>query len=106
VSGKQLRPLLIFANAKDPKYPDVPISKDAGLDAAFIHFRAMFVKAGTSPEIVRRLTDAVGKAAASSAYASALEAEGALKDSVVSAESASAFIDAWLREAQRIKGAK
>ena len=106
ISGKQLRPILMFADAKDPKFPDVPVSKDAGLAASLIHFRAMFVKGGTPPEIVQKLTDAVSKAAASPGYASALDSEAALKNSVVSADKASAFIESWLQDARRIKEAK
>jgi len=106
IGGKQLRPLLMFSDVKDPKFPDVPTSKDVGLDATLIHFRAMFVRAGTPPEIVQRLTDAVDKAAASPGYVSALESEAALKNSVVSADKASEFIQTWLRDARRIKDAK
>ena len=106
INGKQLRPILMFADAKDPKFPDVPVSKDFGLAASFIHFRAMYVKAGTPPEIVQKLTTAVRQAATSPGFASALESEAALKNSVVSAEKAGEFIQAWLTEARRIKGAK
>jgi len=106
INGKQLRPILMFSDAKDPKFPDVPISKDAGLDATLIHFRAMFVKGGTPPDIVQRLTSAVGKAAASPAYASALDTEAALKNSVIAADKASDFIQTWLRDARRIKDAR
>ena len=106
VDGKQLKPILMFADAKDPKFPNVPVSKDAGLDASFIHFRAMYVKAGTPPEIVRRLTDAITKATASPGFVAALEHEGALPNSVVSADKAAAFIEKWLKDARRIKDAK
>ena len=106
IDGKQLRPILIFADARDPKFPNVPVSKDAGLEASFIHFRAMYVKAGTPPEIVARLTDAIAKAAASPGFVAALEREGALPNSVVSADRATAFIQKWLKDARRIKDAK
>jgi tripartite-type tricarboxylate transporter receptor subunit TctC len=106
VTGKQLRPILMFADEKDPKFPDVPISKDLNLSATLIHFRAMYVKGGTPPEIVAKLTQAVSKAAISPGYKSALEYEAALANSVVSSEQAAEFIQGWLEKARRIKEAK
>jgi len=106
ITGKQLRPILMFADEKDPKFPDVPISKDLNLSATLIHFRAVYVKGGTPPEIVAKLTQAVSKAAASPGYKSALDYEAALADSVVSSEKAAEFIQGWLEKARRIKEAK
>lgn len=106
IDGKQLRPILMFTDSKDPKFPDVPVSKDAGLAASFVHFRAMFVKAGTPPEVVKRLTDAVTKATAAPGYVAALEHEGALPNSVIAADKAPPFMQKWLQDARRIKDAK
>ena len=106
IAGKQLRPILMFADEKDPKFPNVPISKSYDLSASLIHFRAVYVKVGTPPEIVAKLTQAVNNAAASPGYRSALEYEGALSNSVVSSDKASEFIQAWLDKARRIKEAK
>jgi tripartite-type tricarboxylate transporter receptor subunit TctC len=105
IEGKQLRPILLFADNEDPRFKGVPVSKDFGLDASFIHFRAMYVKAGTPQPIVDKLTQAVTKATASPGYAAALEREAALKNSVVSADKASQFIQGWLAEARRIEEA-
>ena len=106
VKSKQLRPILIFADQKDPKFPDVPISKDFGYSASFIHFRAMYVKAQTPAPIIKRLTDALTTATASAGYRSALESEAALPDSIVAADKASEFIRNWLTQAKQIKEAK
>lgn len=106
INGKQLRPILMFADQRDAKFPDIPFSKDVGLDSSLIHFRAVFVKAGTPPAIVQKLTEAVDKVAASPGYLSALDGEGALRNSVVPAHKASEFIQTWLRDARRIKEAK
>lgn len=107
INGKQLRPILMFGNEKGAAFADVPISKQFGLtDASLIHFRVMYVKAGTPPEIVARLKDAVARAAASSGFKAALARESALPDSAVPAEKADAFIQGWLEEARRIKEAK
>ena len=106
IESKQLRPILMFADARDPRFPDVPASKEFGYAASFIHFRAMYVKAGTPPEAVRKLTDAVSKAAASRSYDAALKREAAIPSSVVPVERAAAFIDDWLVQARTIKSAK
>jgi tripartite-type tricarboxylate transporter receptor subunit TctC len=105
IDGKQLRPVLVFGDAKDARFPDVPASKEVGLDASLIHFRAMYVKAGTDPAIVSKLIDAVDKAAMSPGYKAALEREAALANSIVSAQEASKFIDGWLAQARRIRKA-
>ena len=106
IKGKQLRPILMFADNKSSAFPETPISRQFGLSASLIHFRALYVKAGTPPEIVGKLTEAVTKAAASEGYKAALENEAALANSVVAAEKATAFIQSWLEEAKRIKEAK
>ncbi len=106
IDNKQLRPILMFADARDPAFPDIPTSKEFGYDASFIHFRAMYVKAGTPAGVVRKLTDAVSKAASSESYRAVLKKEGATPNSIVAAEKAPEFIDAWLREARAIAKAK
>jgi len=106
VDSKQLRPILFFAEQRDPKFPDVPASKEFGYAASLIHFRAMYVKAGTPGDIVRKLTQAVNKAASSPGYKAALDREAALPDSVLPADKASIFIRDWLGQARKIKEAK
>jgi tripartite-type tricarboxylate transporter receptor subunit TctC len=106
INNQQLRPLLMFADDQDPRFPNVPAARQYGHVASLIHFRAMYVKAGTPDEIVRRLTDAISKAAASPGYKSALDVEAALPQSFVPAEKASDFISRWLAQARRIKEAK
>lgn len=106
ITGKQLRPLLIFADARDPRFADVPVSKEVGLSASQIHFRAVYVHANTPPYIVNKLTDAVNKAAASPAFKTALDYEAALPNSVIAADKALAFIQSWLERARQIKEAR
>lgn len=106
INGKQLRPLLIFADDASAAFPDVPISKQFGLSASLIHFRAIYVKAETPPEIVSKLTDAVNRAAISPGYKSALANEAALPGSLIPADKAAVFIQSWLDEAHQIKDAR
>ena len=106
IGGNQLRPILMFADKRDTRFPDVPASKEVGLDSSLIHFRAVYVKSGTPSQIVEKLTRSIDKATISPGYVSALAGEAALKESVVPAAKASDFIQAWLGEARRIKGAR
>jgi tripartite-type tricarboxylate transporter receptor subunit TctC len=105
IEGKQLRPVLMFADQRDPNFPDVPASKEFGYAASFIHFRAMYVKAGTPKEIVNKLTAAVEKAVATATFQAALKREAALPNSYVPAKEAERFIEGWLKEARTIKSA-
>jgi tripartite-type tricarboxylate transporter receptor subunit TctC len=106
INGGQLRPVMIFADQRDPKFADVSSAKEYGYAASLIHFRAMYVKAGTPPDIVNALTQAVAKAAASPGYRTVLDTEAARPDSFVPAEQASSFIQSWLKQARTIKDGK
>jgi putative tricarboxylic transport membrane protein len=62
VAAKQLRPLVIFATARHPAFPDVPTSKELGLNVFLPQFRGIVAKKGTPPERVQILAAAVKKA--------------------------------------------
>ena len=106
VDSKQLRPILIFADNRDPRFPDVATSREQGYSASFIHFRALYVKAGTPQPIMQKLASALAKAIATPGYRAALEREDALADSVVTADKANDFIRRWLEQARMIQGSK
>ncbi len=106
VESKQLRPILMFADRRDPRFPDVATSRERGYDVSFIHFRALYVKKDTPQPIMQKLTSALGKAIATPAYRAALEREDALPDSAVAADKAPAFIRAWLQQAKAIRASK
>jgi tripartite-type tricarboxylate transporter receptor subunit TctC len=58
----QLRPLVIFAAARHPAFPDVPSSKELGLDITLPQFRGIVTRKGTPPDRVQALADAFRKA--------------------------------------------
>lgn len=58
----QLKPVLIFAAQRHPAFPDVPSSKELGLDIELPQFRSVAAKAGTPPERVKALAEAIRKA--------------------------------------------
>jgi tripartite-type tricarboxylate transporter receptor subunit TctC len=58
----QLRPLVIFAEARHPAFKDVPTSRELGVDLTLPQFRGIVAKKGVPAERVRILADAVKKA--------------------------------------------
>jgi tripartite-type tricarboxylate transporter receptor subunit TctC len=105
IAGGQLRPLLLFADQPDPQFPTTPISKTFGYPS-LIHFRAVYLKAGTPPDITRILGVALDKAEQSSTYKSTLKDEGALPASVIDATQVGDFITTWQKQAEDIKNAR
>lgn len=105
ISAGQLRPVLMFSEQPDPKFPDVPTSKSLGY-VTLVHFRAMYVKKGTPWDVVRVLEAALEAAERSSGYQSALEQEDAPPNSPIVAAKAEEFIREWQAQAEAIKNAK
>jgi tripartite-type tricarboxylate transporter receptor subunit TctC len=58
----QLRPLVIFAEKRHPAFPDVPTSRELGIELTLPQFRGIVAKKGVPAESVRVLADAVKKA--------------------------------------------
>ncbi len=58
----QLRPLVIFAEKRHPAFPDVPCSKELGLDITLPQFRGIAARKGVPRERVQILADAFRKA--------------------------------------------
>ena len=64
VKAGQLKPLIIFAEKRHPAFPDVPTSKELGLEIFLPQFRGIVARKGTPPEQVQALGAALGKALA------------------------------------------
>ncbi|MGB4439124.1 MAG: tripartite tricarboxylate transporter substrate binding protein [Sedimentibacter sp.] len=62
IDAGSIKVLLAFTDKKIEDYPDVPISVDKGWNVTDGIWRGIFVKAGTSQEIVDYLSDVFGKA--------------------------------------------
>jgi tripartite-type tricarboxylate transporter receptor subunit TctC len=58
----QLRPLVIFAAERHPAFPDVPASKELGLEIYLPQFRGVVARKGTPPDRVAKLADAFRQA--------------------------------------------
>jgi tripartite-type tricarboxylate transporter receptor subunit TctC len=62
VKAGQLKPLIIFAEKRHHAYPDVPTSRELGIDITLPQFRGIVTRKGTPPERVKVLGDAFKKA--------------------------------------------
>jgi len=92
LDGKQLRPVLIFADQRFPAFKDIPTGKEAGYGIVINQFRAVVMKAGTDPSRVKMMSDALGKVAATDDYKAWLKDQYAEDGSYVPASSAVAFM--------------
>lgn len=73
IQNKQIRPILVFSKKRAANFPDVPSSYEGGLNLEFKQWRGFLVKAGTPPEKVKVLHEAMKKAYSSPIYQKALK---------------------------------
>lgn len=92
LNGKQMRPLMVFGEERYPAFKDVPSSYELGYKVALPQFRSIVVRAGTPPERVKVLSDALAKVAASPEYKKFLQEQFASEDSFMDAAKAPEFV--------------
>ncbi|HEY8049870.1 MAG TPA: tripartite tricarboxylate transporter substrate binding protein [Ramlibacter sp.] len=68
VESKKMRPVLMLTAERAPDFPDTPTSKELGYDITLPQRRAVVVKAGTDPQRIQLLSDAIARAVASDKY--------------------------------------
>jgi tripartite-type tricarboxylate transporter receptor subunit TctC len=96
ISNKEIKPVLIFAKSRLSAFPDVPCSTELGYDITLPQFRSYVVKAGTPPDRVKVLSDALAKAVATGEYKKFLEEQYADPHSFIPADKAGAFMQQQL----------
>jgi tripartite-type tricarboxylate transporter receptor subunit TctC len=62
MSGKKLRPLLVFTNERSPLFPDVPTAKEIGHDLVVYLWRAVGAPKGIPKDVKDTLAEAFKKA--------------------------------------------
>jgi len=62
LEAKQVRPVMIFAEKRNPAYPDVPTSIELGFDVTLPQFRSIAAKKGVPADRVKILAEAFRKA--------------------------------------------
>lgn len=103
MKGGQMRALLMFNETRLPELPDTPTTKELGYDITLPQFRAVIVKAGTPPERVKALSDALERVAKSEPYKAYLREQIADKNSFVPAKEAQAFMEGELRKMKQLQ---
>jgi len=100
-SGK-MRPLIFFYphRVQIPAFANVPVSNELGYDVTLPQFRAIVVRAGTPPERVKQLADALQKVADTPEFKAYLAQQYADPNSYIGMQSAPAFMQTWLKQAE------
>lgn len=93
VQNNQLRPVLLFAEHRDPRFKTTPTSIELGYKIKLPQFRMLVVKAGAGSAAAARLTAALAEAAASPEYAAHLVELYADENSFVPGDEALTFLE-------------
>lgn len=100
-SGK-MRPVLFFYphRVQIPAFADVPVSKELGYDVTLPQFRAVVVRAGTPPDRVKKLADALAQVAKTPEFKAYLAQQYADPDSYLDTSHSLTFMQSWLKQAE------
>ena len=101
LNGKQMRPILLFGEKRLERFKDIPASYELGYKVALPQFRAIVVKAGTPPDIVQKLSDALAKVYASDEYKKFMDVQFCDPNSFEDASKAPAFINQQLDDMKK-----
>ena len=96
ISGKQIRPIIVFGAERFAAFADVPCSKELGYDIGLPQFRSVVIRGGTDPAKIQVLSEAFGKVAANPEYKAFLEEQYATADSFMDTAAATQFIQGEL----------
>jgi tripartite-type tricarboxylate transporter receptor subunit TctC len=83
VEGKKMRPVLMLTTDRVPEFADTPTSKELGYDITLPQRRAVTVRAGTEPQRIQVLSQAIARVVASEKYKKFLKDSFASPDSYV-----------------------
>jgi len=105
LNGKQMRPILLFGEKRLERFKDIPASYELGYKIALPQFRSIVVRAGTPPDIVQKLSDALAKVYASDEYKKFMEVQFCDPNSFEDAAHAPAFINQQLDDMKKTMAA-
>ncbi|GIX28848.1 MAG: hypothetical protein KatS3mg123_2729 [Burkholderiales bacterium] len=101
LEGKQMRPVVVFDSKRFPAFADVPSSAELGYPISIYQFRMFIVKAGTDPQKIKVLSDALAKVAADPGYKAYLKDQYALEDSYIPSAGAQKFLETELNNMKK-----
>lgn len=96
LDGKQMRPLVFFADKPQVGYEETPLASKYGVSFAISQFRAVMMRAGTDPAQLEVIAAAMSKAAHSDVFQKYLRDQLAFADSFIPARESGAFLDEQL----------
>ncbi len=102
VDSKQIQPVIVFADKRFSVFPDVPASKELGYDITLPQRRAVIMKAGTDPQRVKTIANALAKVAASPEYQAYLKEQYATDDSYFGTEESLKIMEEELAQMKKI----
>lgn len=102
VDSKQIQPVIVFSDKRFGVFPDVPASKELGYDITLPQRRAVIMKAGTDPQKVKVIADALAKVAASPEYRAYLKEQYASEDSYFGTEESLKIMEEELAQMKRM----
>ncbi|MBI3068129.1 MAG: tripartite tricarboxylate transporter substrate binding protein, partial [Betaproteobacteria bacterium] len=92
LEGKQIRPVILFAESRFPLYKNVPTGKELGHEIIINQFRAVIMKAGTDAQRIKIVSDALAKVAATGDYKAYLKDQYADEKTYIGQAAALAFM--------------
>jgi tripartite-type tricarboxylate transporter receptor subunit TctC len=101
LSGKQMRPIMIFGEKRSDHFKDVPSSYELGFKIALPQFRAVVVRAGTPPDRVTLLSNTFAKIAQLPEYKKFLEDQFADANSFIDSSKASQYVKEQLEDMKK-----
>jgi tripartite-type tricarboxylate transporter receptor subunit TctC len=102
INGKQMRPLIVFAEQRSAAFMDIPSSHELGYQVSLPQFRSIVVRAGTPPERVQALADALTEVAATAEYQDFLKEQFADAKSFLGATEAGSFLKEQLEAMRKL----
>lgn len=96
VQNNQLRPVLLFAERRDPRFKTAPTSLELGYKIKLPQFRMLVAKAGADSAAMAKLGGALAEAAASPEYAAHLMEQYADEKSFLPGDEALTFLESEL----------
>ena len=101
LNGKQMRPSMLFGETRLDRFKDIPASYELGYKVALPQFRAIVMRSGTPPEIVKKVSDALAKVYASDEYKKFMDEQFCDPNSFEDSSKASAFINQQLDDMKK-----
>ena len=101
LNNKQMRPILLFGEKRMEAFKDIPASYELGYKVALPQFRAIVLRSGTPPEIIKKVSDALAKVVATPEYKKFLEEQYADPASFEDATKAPAYVNQQLEDMKK-----